>query len=953
MRRYLALFAALAISITGLTTSPASASVADGTYQCSVSGSYSITSGVVSNGGGGAGNCTGHANIPNGVTAIGDAAFYQSGLATVSIPNTVTAIGDSAFRHMPNMTTVTIPTGVQSIGFLAFGTTLLTSINFTSPSSLTTIGDYAFQSSAFTSITIPASVTSIGTGAFQLNTDLTEISFLGTVPSGSPWEGPNTVTISPAYPCTTGSFAVANNVVTNGSSCTGTATIPSGVTAIGAGAFQNSGLTSVTLPAGVTEIRNYAFYYASSLSSINLPSSLTSIGVGAFINNTSLASITLPVNLSSLGNQAFLGSGVTSISIPNGITTIGDEVFSGAASLASVTLPNTLTSIGSEAFKNATSLSSITLPSSLMTIGTKAFQGDVQLTAINIPSSVTSIGTLAFHSTRLVSVAIPSSVTSIADDTFGQIPTLSSLTLPSTLTAIGAGAFYDSSALTSITIPAGVTSIGAYAFGPSSLLTAVNFLGNAPATVDSNAFYSLPGTAKAYIGSGATGFGSNGSTWKGLTVEESADGTYSCTTGLPSNSTPNFTLTSGVVTQGQACTGDVVIPSDATSIGANAFSNGTLITSIEIPNTVTSITSGSLLGLSALTAINVALNNANYSSTGGVLFNKLGTTLIKYPAGKTATSYTVNRFVTSISSGAFDGPSVLASINFASDAPSSIGQSAFSGLAVGARALIEPGATGFANIGITWNGLVVASTVSSQSSSGGSGQSNSSPSIPTTPKQPVSKVSGVQLGSGKTAKTSTVKLQLSGVKQDVKDEDIQIKIFDVKGNLFKVLTVPINGTAGSLEVSLPLALGEFTVEANTVSAAGAATESIAASSPIIQKTFFSTSVSKSPTLFGEAFARPITFGSNSSVLLAKEKKALMLVAVELRKTRSSLAITGFSAKAGASRSFEKSLANSRALSVARFLKAQGLSNILYISGFGATDSSKNSNSRKVELRLIR
>ena len=200
-----------------------------------------------------------------------------------------------------------------------------------------------------------------------------------------------------------------------------------------------------------------------------------------------------------------------------------------------------------------------------------------------------------------------------------------------------------------------------------------------------------------------------------------------------------------------------------------------------------------------------------------------------------------------------------------------------------------------------------------------------------------------------------MKLQLSGVKQPMANESVKIMIFDIKGNLLKTLTVPINEPVGSMVLTLPLAWGEFTVEANTVSVAGGTTETISASSPIVQRSFFSRSPrSRSPILSGEVFAKPISFEAGSAVLRPKEKRALMRISTTLKETRSSLAITGFVAQSGASRSFDKALSKSRALTVAKFLQSKGISNILYVSGFGAINNSQNLDDlRKVELRLIK
>ncbi len=124
------------------------------------------------------------------------------------------------------------------------------------------------------------------------------------------------------------------------SGCSGltSVTIPEGVTSIGEWAFSGCiGLTSITISEGVTSIGKYAFYYCSGLTSITIPSSVTSIGDYAFDVCSGLTSVTIPSSVTSIGNGAFYYcSGLTSITIPEGVTSIGDDAFSYCSRLTDV-----------------------------------------------------------------------------------------------------------------------------------------------------------------------------------------------------------------------------------------------------------------------------------------------------------------------------------------------------------------------------------------------------------------------------------------------------------------------------------------------------------------------------------------------------------------------------------------------------------------------------------------
>lgn len=239
-------------------------------------------------------------------------------------------------------------------------------------------------------VVIPNAITAIAADAFRDITDVTSVTF---APDSS------VTTIGDA------AFALAPGV---GPSLLTSITIPSSVTWIGNGAFQDSNLRSIYFQPGGSNlgIDMHAFKVATDLESIVIPSRVNFMGQGVFLDATALRSVTFApgFQLNYIPQSAFDGaSSLESIVIPSSVYVIFPRAFAFATSLASVTFApgNALAILREDAFFNATSLSSIALPASLHTIYGAAFMNATSLTSVTFGagSSLSSMGERVFEGT--------------------------------------------------------------------------------------------------------------------------------------------------------------------------------------------------------------------------------------------------------------------------------------------------------------------------------------------------------------------------------------------------------------------------------------------------------------------------------------------------------------------------------------------------------------------------
>ena len=380
------------------------------------------------------------------------------------------------------------------------------------------------------------------------------------------------------------------------------------VTSLGNGSqsvFENTGVTSVTIPGNVTNIAAEAFYQCSSLTNVTISNLVTCIGAEALWVCDSLSSFAIPKSVTNIGYYAFAYCfSLTSITISNGLATLGNDVFYYCTNLVSVTIPGNAAGV----FYDNPRLTSVTFGPGATNIAPSALNGLTSLTNVTIPGSVTNIGDAAFSGcTSLGSVTIPGSVTNIGNAAFYVWTTLPSVTIPNSVTTIGQYAFYGCTSLTNIIIPDTVTSIGFDAFYGCTSLASITIPGNAAGA----AFSDDPDLTSVTIAAGSTSIGSEFSGLTSITcvsiptsVTSIGDSAFYGCTNLAGVTIPNsITAIGNFVFYGCTKLAGITIPYSVTSIGNSAFYGCTSLATVTIPGGVTSLGYQAFSACSSLTGV--------------------------------------------------------------------------------------------------------------------------------------------------------------------------------------------------------------------------------------------------------------------------------------------------------------------------------------------------------------
>ncbi|MBR0538367.1 MAG: leucine-rich repeat protein, partial [Clostridia bacterium] len=220
-------------------------------------------------------------------------------------------------------------------------------------------------------------------------------------------------------------------------------------------AYQKSCVGSLVIPDCVKVIRPGAFKYMKGLTSVSLPEGLTTIGSRAFAY-TSLRSVYLPDSVVSFGTNIFEHANMCEgVRFPAGIETIPTGMFTWS-SISSVTIPDSVRVIGVEAFCNCRQLTSVEFADGLEVIDDEAFQ-TTKISAVSFPDSVRRIGKECFEfCSRLESIDWPANLERIEVCCFRYCTSLKKVILPDTLKFIESGAFRDCAALETVLLPEGI-----------------------------------------------------------------------------------------------------------------------------------------------------------------------------------------------------------------------------------------------------------------------------------------------------------------------------------------------------------------------------------------------------------------------------------------------------------------------------------------------------------------
>ena len=375
----------------------------------------------------------GNYTIPATITTVSSGSFPDNiSIDELIVPATVTKIENNAFGSNPQIKKLTIEDGTTE---LIIGTgnnstwfyddkgnsfeiypmfmSTLTELYWGRPLKYTSAYSSPFASSTLNKVTFSTNVTSIPKNTFYNCYSLNTVDVKGGIVQWLNFDFTEFGTSPFSYAMIGGGMYPDAVVMFNGSGLSGTVVVPDDVTSIPSHGFQYgcSGITDLTLPAGVTSIADGAFKGLSSLRTIQLAAANTNYivddNVLYNIGKTKLlcfpqlreGEYTMPSTITTMGDYQFYNCNrLTKVTLSDKLTTINQYAFAGCSQLTSVIIPESVESIANNSFEDCTKLESIPLPSKLKEIGQYAFNKCKSLSSLTIPASVEKINDNALDS---------------------------------------------------------------------------------------------------------------------------------------------------------------------------------------------------------------------------------------------------------------------------------------------------------------------------------------------------------------------------------------------------------------------------------------------------------------------------------------------------------------------------------------------------------------------------
>lgn len=576
-----------------------------------------------------------------------------SGLVgTVLVPNFVKEIGNSAFGGCDSLSSILLPNTVKRIQDLAFWRCKsLKSVHL--PDSLLLMGKGVFSSSGLSTFVWPFNIPTIPAETFKNCVNLTQVSLHLDLDS------------------------------------------------IHSNAFQGCvNLEFVDFPSGLRYLGEYAFNGCNKLKTINLNGNVISVGNGAFSSCAALENATLPSYMKRIPSALFSQCpSLVSISMPIGLEIIGKSAFNNCSSLKNVSWPISLREIEDGAFSGCKSLNNVDLPGGVALLGKSCFKSCSGLTVVSLPSTISEVPDEAFmNCEKLTELYLPKEIVGIGESAFRNCKNLNSLSLPSSLKVIGTGAFggctslntFQSSAMVAPKISASTfdqsisdngllyvpeEAIQNYKSAPAWKKFAV-IMGNYVVKVPQKGLMSFMLTDSLWLNvhnisiageldakdvSFLSDLLHRGSNIRVLDLRNVMGvkelNLSSSPKGKSNNSLRTIYLPKDLEEIAYGCFKDfcgletVVAGECLKVIHRNAFANCARLSSMELPLKLQKIEPMAFVGCDRIT--NFEFKGSNYSCKDGVVFSSDGKTLVAYPAGRIAPSYSVPSSVTEIAEGAF------------------------------------------------------------------------------------------------------------------------------------------------------------------------------------------------------------------------------------------------------------------------------------------------------------